>query len=61
MKNIKTIKSEDELFKLFGQYARRYQGEYIIDFNSKFFSASTPSELFQKIKKEYESILCKAD
>lgn len=61
MKNVKNIKGEDELFKLFGQYARYLFGGYVIDFNGKTLSAKTPSDLFERVKKEYnESILRKA-
>lgn len=48
--------NNSELFKLFGKYAKYVQAGqfYYIMFNGKDLSADNPSDLFQKVKKEYE-------
>ena len=59
---MKKIKNESDLFKLFGKYARHFGSYYAIQFNGKTLSADTPRELFIKVQNEYnENILCKAN
>lgn len=51
------VKNEADLFKLFGEYARYVFGSYAIDFNGKLFIADTPSDLFKKVKDEYNLLI----
>lgn len=52
--------NDSELFKHFGQYARYVFGMYAITFNGKDFFSDNPSDLFDKVKKEYNDYVSKS-